>query len=90
MHLGFQTMRTELKKTEAMLAKGNIPKPETVVPERREDDHRDRYYDRERERERDRDRGAGYHRGGPPRGGYRGSGGGYRGGRGRGGGGYRH
>jgi hypothetical protein len=58
MHLGFQTMRTELKRVDALLAKGNIPKPETS--DRRED------YDRDR----DRDRGS-YRPGG--RGGYRGT-----------------
>jgi hypothetical protein len=55
MHLGFQTMRTELKATEALIAKHNIPQP---APDRREDrrdhDDRDRYTDRDRG---DRDRG---------------------------------
>ena len=51
MHMGFQTMRTELKKMDAVLAKGNIPKPDTQqqMAERREDYDRDtRYIERER------------------------------------------
>jgi hypothetical protein len=83
MHVGFQTMRTELKKMEAVLAKGNIPKPDThqQMAERRDDYDRDtRYIDRER----------GFR--GPPRGSHRGGGRGLSeyGGRGSSRGGYRH
>ena len=44
MHLGFQTMRTELKRIDALLLKGNIPKPENNPSSDRRDDYdRDRY-----------------------------------------------
>ena len=74
MHLGFQTMRTELKKIDILLQKGNIPKPESSSQpsDRRDDYDRDRY-----------DRGTGGFRG-SARGPYRGKSGNYRG---RGGGG---
>jgi hypothetical protein len=74
-------MRTELKKMDVVLAKGNIPKPETAVPpERREDYDRDRY---ERGDRGDRNT----YRGGSSRG-FRGGSSNYRGRGGRGG--YRH
>ena len=69
-------MRTELKRMDALLAKGNIPKPE--VSDRGRDD-----YDRDRGRDNDR----GYQRNAR---GYKGSSGGYRGRGGGGRGGYRH
>lgn len=51
MHMGFQIMRTELKKMDELFTMKNIPKPEThqQMAERREDYDRDtRYIDRER------------------------------------------
>jgi len=76
MHLGFQTMRTELKRIDGLLQKGSIPKPESNPSSDRRDDYdRDRY-------DRGGGRGDGYR--GPTRGftrkagNYRGRGGGGR------------
>jgi len=83
MHLGFQTMRTDLKNTDELLKDGYIPKPaEPAASDRREDSS----YDRDRYDRGDPDRRGGFRAN--AQGGYRSSSGNYRG-RSRGGR-YRH